>query len=99
MSTRAPFVEEYLPRPAPLFQPTKIVLAQGSNGTAGHRRLAEKICAAYPEATVVEAFGTPHNRVDLRATGPLELHRRGKQTLVLGEHHSAVRFSAEGGNA
>jgi spore photoproduct lyase len=29
----------------------------------------------------------------------LRLHERGKQTLVLGEHRSAVRFSDEGGNA
>ena len=61
--------------------------------------MAERICAAYPDAEVVEAFGTPHNRVDLGETDPLRLHERGKQTLVLGEHRSAVRFSDEGGNA
>ena len=61
--------------------------------------LAERICAAYPDAEVVEAFGTPHNRVDLGESDPLRLHERGKQTLVLGEHRSAVRFSDEGGNA
>jgi len=61
--------------------------------------LAERICAAYPEAEVVEALGTPHNRVDLGETDPLRLHERGKQTLVLGEHRSALRFSDEGGNA
>ena len=55
----------YLPRPAPLFRPSRIVLAKGSNRTEARRRLAERICAAYPEAEVVEAFGTPHNRVDL----------------------------------
>jgi DNA repair photolyase len=93
------FLANYLPRPAPLFLPTRIVLASGSNRTERRRRLAEKICAAYPEAEVVEAFGTPHNRVDLSANDPLRLHERGKQTLVLGEHRSAVRFSDEGGNA
>jgi DNA repair photolyase len=90
---------DYRPRPAPLFHPSRIVLAKGSNRTAGRRRSAERICAAYPEAQVVEAFGTPHNRVDLGETDPLRLHERGKQTLVLGEHRSAVRFSDEGGNA
>ena len=90
---------DYRPRPAPLFRPTRIVLAKGSNRTAGRRRFAERICAAYPEAEVVEAFGTPHNRVDLGQSDPLRLHEHGKQTLVLGEHRSAVRFSDEGGNA
>jgi spore photoproduct lyase len=90
---------DYRPRSAPLFQPSKIVLAKGSNRTEGRRRLAARICAAHPEAEVVEAFGTPHNRVDLGESDPLRLHERGKQTLVLGEHRSAVRFSDEGGNA
>jgi hypothetical protein len=89
----------YVPRPAPLFRPSRIVLAKGSNRTQAQRRLAERICGAYPEAEVVEAIGVSHNRVDLGETGPLRLHERGKQTLVLGEHRSAVRFSEEGGNA
>jgi len=92
-------LESYLPRPAPLFRPSRIVLAKGSDCTHSRRRLAERICAAYPGAEVVEAFGVPHNRVDLGETEPLRLHERGKQTLVLGEHRSAVRFSDEGGNA
>jgi len=91
--------EHYLPRPAALFRPSRIVLAKGSNRTPSRRRLAERICAAYPEAEVIEAFGTPHNCVDLGETDRLRLHERGKQTLVLGEHRSAVRFSEEGGNA
>ena len=91
--------KDYWPRPAPLFRPSKIVLAKGSNSTDGSRRLAEKMCAVYPDAEVVEAFGTPHNRVDLGETDPLRLHERGKRTFVLGEHRSAVRFSDEGGNA
>ena len=92
-------LKDYRPRPAPLFWPSKIVLAKGSNRTDGRRRLAEQICAAYPDAEVVEAFDTPHNRVNLGTTDPLQLHERGKRTLVLGEHRSAVRFSDEGGNA
>lgn len=91
--------EHYRPRPVPLFRPTRIVLAKGSNRTESRRGLAERICAAYPEAEVVEAFGIPHNRVDLGESDPLRMHERGKQTLVLGEHRSAVRFSEEGGNA
>jgi DNA repair photolyase len=91
--------EQYLPRPAPLFQPSRIVLAKGSNRTNARQKLAQQICAAYPDAEVIEAFGTPHTRVDLGETDPLRLHERGKQTLVLGAHRSAVRFSDEGGNA
>ncbi len=91
--------ENYAPRPAPLFRPSRIVLASGSNRTEGRRRLADGICSAYRNAEVVEAFGTPHNRVDLGESSLLGLHERGKQTLVLGEHRSAVRFSEEGGNA
>ena len=92
-------LDDYLIRPARLFRPARIVLAKGSNRSEGHRRLAARICAAYPDAEVVEAFGIPHNRVGLGQSDPLQLHERGKQTLVLGEHRSAVRFSDEGGNA
>jgi DNA repair photolyase len=91
--------EDYLPRPALLFRPSRIILAKGSNRTEACRQLAEKICAAYPETEVIEAFGVSHNRVDLGETDPLRLHKRGKQTLVLAEHHSAVRFSSEEGNS
>jgi spore photoproduct lyase len=90
--------QEYVPRPAPLFCPARIVLAKGSNRTRQRRELAEKICAAYPEAEVIESYGVPHNRVDLGETDPLRMHNCGKRTLVLGEHQSAVRFSDEGGN-
>lgn len=76
--------EDYRPRPAPLFRPTRIVLAKGSNRTESRRGLAERICAAYPEAEVVEAFGIPHNRVDLGESDPLRLHERGK--LQIGRH-------------
>lgn len=91
--------DDYVPRAAPLFRPVRIVLAKGSHRTEARRRFAARICAAYPEAEVVEAFDTPHNRVDLGAADPLRLHDRGKRTLVLGEHCSAVRFSAEDGNS
>ncbi len=90
---------DYLPRPVPLFRPARIVLAKGSDRTEARRRFVKKICEAYPEAEVIEAFDAPHNRVDLRESDPLRLHEKGKQTLILGEHNSAVRFSSEQGNA
>jgi spore photoproduct lyase len=91
--------DDYLPRPVSLFRPSRIILAKGSCRTGSRQQLAKKICATYPDAEVVEAFDVPHNRIDLGITDPLQLHSRGKQTLVLGEHGSAVRYSNEGGNA
>ncbi len=88
----------YSPRPAAGFTPSRIVLAKGSDGSASRKRLVEAICAAYPSAEVVEAFDTPHNRIRLRSDSLLDRHREGKQTLVLAEHHSAVRQSTENGN-
>jgi hypothetical protein len=79
---------QYSPRPAPRFYPSRIVLAKGSHGTTARRELAERICAAYPEAKVIESFGVPHNRVDLGESDPLWLHHGGKATLVLGEHQA-----------
>lgn len=90
--------EEYVPRPASLFRPQRIVLAKGSVTTLDRRRLADRICAAYPTADVVEQLTTPHNKVRLDADDPLELHYTGRRTLVLGEHGSALGRSDEVGN-
>lgn len=92
-------LETFRPRKADGFSPSRIVLAKGSNTTAARRRLAENIRAAYPEAEVIEDFGTPHNRVNLGQPDPLALHEEGKRTLVLAEHKSAVRYSTEKGNS
>jgi len=90
---------EYISRPADGFSPAQIKLAKGSNTTATRRRLAEGICAAYPEVEVIEDFSTPHNRINLGQSDPLALHEAGKRTLVLAEHNSAVRQSTEEGNS
>lgn len=91
--------DAYEARPVPFFQPSRIVLAKGANTTARRRRLAERICGAYSEAEVVEAFDIPHNRVHLGEADLLRLHLQGKKTLVLAEHKSAVRRSEEEGNS
>ena len=39
-----------------------------------------------------------HNRIEMDSADPLERHHLGKRTLVLGEHKSAVRLSAETDN-
>lgn len=88
----------YNPRPTDGFVPTRIVLARGSNATASGRKLAEGICAAYPDAEVIEVLDGPHNRIPLGPSDPLQLHYEGKRTLVLAEHRSAVRQSTEEDN-
>ncbi len=88
----------YQPRPVALFNPDQIVLAKGSCTTPQRRRFAETVCAAYPAARVIPQPTIPHNRVDLGPPDMLRLHYRGKATLVLGEHRSAVRCSGEAGN-
>jgi spore photoproduct lyase len=88
----------YTPRPAACFRPRRIILARGSVDTPGRWALVERICAVYPSAEVIERLDVAHNRIDLGTTDPLKLHWLGKRTLVLGEHHSAVRQSTEEGN-
>ena len=97
--TDAATLGRYVPLPAAGFSPSRIVLAKGSNTTADRRRLVDGICVAYPQAEVIEEFDTPHNRVNLGRSDPLALHEEGKRTLVLAEHNSAVRHSAEEGNS
>ena len=85
----------YVPRSAALFQPTRIVLAKGSVATGTPRPLVDAICELYHSAEVLEMPDVPHNRVDVGPGDELAVHRRGKTTLVLAEHASAVRFSQE----
>jgi spore photoproduct lyase len=85
-------------RPA-YFQVSHIYLAKGSVATTERRRFVERICGLYLEAQVEECLDTPHNRIDLGERDALSLHQAGKQTLVVGELNSAVRFSQERGNA
>lgn len=88
----------YPPRPAPLFQPQKIILAKGSIATAERRQLVERVCAVYPKAEVIEQLSIPHNKIRIEAEDPLDLHYRGHRVLVFGEHSSAVGRSDETGN-
>ena len=88
----------YRPRPAPLFQPRKIVLAKGSVSTPARRQLVDGVLAVYPKAEVLEHLNVPHNKVRIEADDPLDLHYRGHRVLVFGEHRSAVGRSDEEGN-
>lgn len=89
---------DYEPREVPYFSPDTIVITKGSfqNGRRGD--LVKAICGAYPGAKIIEKSGLAHNRVDLERADPLQLHRQGKKTLVLGIHKSALRYSDEDNN-
>jgi spore photoproduct lyase len=88
----------YQPKPAPHFSPDTIVLTKGICQTARQRDFIQAICNLYPGARVIEKFETPHNRFEFNSIDPLEMHYKGKHTLLFGIHGSAVRFSDEDGN-
>ncbi|MFC1676305.1 radical SAM protein [Planctomycetota bacterium] len=88
----------YQPTVAMHFNPKRIVLTKGWNKSDIHMSRAKSICNVYPEAEMVEMSDIPHNRVDLDQTDLLSTHYHGKQTLVLGVHNSALRFSEEDNN-
>ncbi|MBN1342775.1 MAG: hypothetical protein JXQ73_08860 [Phycisphaerae bacterium] len=96
--TGADSAEAYRPRRTALFEPERIVLARGSCDGQERESLIRRICGLYPRAEVVEQLDTPHNRIDLGTGDRLDVHYRGKRTLVFGEHGSAVRRARESGN-
>jgi len=95
--TKSTFLD-YQPKPAPHFTPDTIVLTKGCFQTAQQRNFVQAICNLYPQARIVERFDISHNRFELGSSDPLELHYKGKNTLVFGVHKSALRFSDEDGN-
>jgi spore photoproduct lyase len=88
----------YQPKPAPHFNPDTIVLTKGCLRTRQQRDFVQAICNLYPQGRVIERLDTPHNRYELGGSNPLELHYKGKKTLVFGVHKSAVRSSEEDSN-
>jgi len=88
----------YRPRPVPGFRPERIVLAKSCLATPSRRLFAEQVCRDYPDAEVANEPNVPHNRVNVGEVEPVRALQRGKRTLVLGEHQSAVRQSREEGN-
>ncbi len=88
----------YQPRLARHFNPDTIVLTKGSFQTTQQRNFIQAICNLYPHAQVIERFDISHNRFELGSSDPLELHYKGKNTLLFGVHKSALRFSDEDGN-
>jgi len=101
--TNLPILENlhpgYQSRPAPLFNPDRIILTKGSFQTGGQREMIAAICSVYPRAQIIEKLDLPHNRVELEDVDPLKLHYQGKKTLVFGIHKSALRCSDEDDNS
>jgi len=88
----------YQPRQVACFEPTRVILTRGWNRTAFSRNLTEKILLLYPNILPETCSDTAHPKVSIDGTTPFEQHAAGKQTLVIGEHRSAVRLSTEEGN-
>ncbi len=88
----------YVPQSVPGFRPERMILAQGSFATPDRRRMVGRITQVYPQTEVVDQSSIPHNRISLGEVDAAAALKRGKQTLVLGEHRSAVRESREEGN-
>ncbi len=89
---------KYQPKPTSHFNPDTIVLTKGSFQTAQQRNFIQAICHLYPEARIIKRLDISHNRFELGSSDPLELHYKGKNTLLFGVHKSALRFSDEDGN-
>jgi len=88
----------YQPKLAAHFKPDTIVLTKGSSQSIWQRDFVQAICDLYPGAKVLERYDIPHNRFEFGSSDLLELHYKGKKTLVFGVHKSALRFSDEDGN-
>ncbi|MHC4540848.1 MAG: SPL family radical SAM protein [Planctomycetota bacterium] len=88
----------YSPVAADYFKPRTIILTKGWNRSSIQAARAKAICGVYPHVRVLNMPDVSHSQVDLKQSDLLSTHCRGKQTLVLGVHNSAVRFSRERGN-
>jgi len=88
----------YQPKLASHFKPDTIILTKGSFQTTQRRDFIQAICNVYPKAHVIERFDISHNRFEFGSSDSLELHYKGKNTLLFGVHKSALRFSDEEGN-
>jgi spore photoproduct lyase len=88
----------YAPRRVACFELARIVLARGWNRTAFGQSLTENILSLYPNIVPEDCANTAHPKIVIDGATPGEQHTIGKQTLVIGEHRSAVRLSCEEGN-
>ena len=88
---------DYEPKTVKHFNVERIILAKGSLDTVEREAFVGRVCAAFPRVPVEEQLETPHNKIDLDLADPLERLRRGKRTLVFGQHQSAVRTCNETG--
>jgi len=90
--------KNYVPRAVRHFRPARIVMTRGCDTNTDRARFVEAICRTYPDAEIIDRTALSHAKVDLDIDEPLLRHEAGKNTLVFGEHKSAVRFSEEQAN-
>ena len=68
--------------------------------TAARRRLADSILAVYPKAEVIEHPNVQHNKVNIQADDPLDLHykghRKGTGSFVAVPESSSVTSCVQG---
>ena len=76
----------YQPTPTRHFKPGTIVLTKDSCQTTQQHDFIHAICYVYPQAQVIERFDVSHNRFELGSSDPMELHYKGKNTLLFGVH-------------
>lgn len=88
----------FTPVPPKYFDVQRIFLSKGCLSTPERERFVRQICDVYPESDLIERLDTPHNKINLGEMDSLSKHRKGKKTLVFGEHKDAVRYSEESGN-
>jgi spore photoproduct lyase len=88
----------YQSRQVTYFEPARIVLTRGWNKTAFSQSLTENILSLYQNIQSEDHSNTAHPKILIDGTTPYSQHTAGKQTLVIGEHRSAVRLSTEDGN-
>ncbi|MHC4662834.1 MAG: SPL family radical SAM protein [Planctomycetota bacterium] len=79
-------------------KPTRILIAKEGNCSPVGKQVLEVLQRIYPDVPMVDRTDVQHNRIDLKVSDPLEIHRAGKKTLVIGVHKSAVRYSTEKNN-
>jgi len=91
-------LNHYSPRPPEFFSPRTIILAGGSTTTPDRKTFAQRIARIFPQAQIIEQLETPHSKIEINGNSLLARHCRGKQTLVLAELKTALRFSSETAN-
>ena len=88
----------YQPVHPPFLEVERIYLCKGSLDTAERELFIQSICDLYPDAEIIHCLEVSHNRIEIEHDNIMDLHRKGKRSLVFGVLGDSVRFSTEEGN-